>query len=165
MNLVPPPSPRADPMDRKPPPEWNPNRAKGRFAKGGNGGRPKGCRRRVAVALDQIFAAEAAELAHIAIKLAREGDVTALRLALDRASPAPRGRVINVDGFPCVQSVADVPAAHAFLVAAVADGRITPEEAGHLAAVLDRYVTAVQAVEHEERLSQIEKSIRESKGA
>jgi hypothetical protein len=61
--------------------------------------------------------------------------------------------------------LADVPAAHGFLIAAVADGRITPEEAGHLAAVLDCYVTAVQAVEHEERLAAIEKSIKESKGA
>jgi hypothetical protein len=117
------------------------------------------------VELDRIFATEAAELAQIAIKLAREGDVTALRLVLDRASPAPRGRVIDVDGFPCIKSVADIPAAHACLVAAVADGRISPEEAGHLATVLDRYVTAVQAVDHEERLAAIETAIQDSKSA
>jgi hypothetical protein len=166
MNLLSPPNPPADAsLERKTPSDWKPNRSSGRFAKGGSGGRPKGSRRRVAVELDRIFAGKAGELAQVAIQLALEGDVTALKLALDRASPAPRGRVITVDGFPCVQSVADVPAAHAFLVAAVAEGRITPEEAGHLAGVLDRYVTAVQAVDHEERLSQIEKSIQESKGA
>lgn len=122
----------------------------------GNRGRPPGSRNKRTIALEQLFKGEAEEIARVAIDLAKHGDVTAVRLILDRVAPPRKGATISLPDFPKIQSVGDVPGAHAYLIVAVAGGRITPEESAAIATTLDRYCAAVETVDLEKRLAALE---------
>lgn len=122
---------------------------------------PATTRRRRKQLVDELFASEVAQLVEVAIALARAGDAATLRWAIDRVSPPRRERAINIASLPPIESIADVPRVHAHLVALVGRGEITPGEASAVAAILDRYVGAVEATEHEERLADIEKRLGE----
>jgi hypothetical protein len=106
--------------------------------------------------LQQAWDAAAADIVATAIKLARHGDIQALRLILDRIAPTPRGRLLTINKLPELKSVSDVPAIHARLVTLVSSGEMTPAEADALSSTLANYVTAVAATDHEARLAAIE---------
>lgn len=138
-----------------PPPEPIKRAPDGKMQKG-NRGRPPGSRNKRTIALEQLFRGEAEEVARVAIDLAKRGDVTAVKLILDRIAPARKGATIELPDFPRVQSIADVPAAHAFLIGAVAGGRITPDESAAIAATIDRYRAAVETIDFDKRLAALE---------
>lgn len=128
---------------------------KGQFAPG-NSGRPKGARHKVTVAIEKLMEGQAEALTEKAIELAIKGDTVALRLCLERIAPARRGRVVDLRGFPSVRSIADVPPAIAALVRNVAVGKLTPDEASDVSAILERYSKAVEVSELDARLKAIE---------
>jgi hypothetical protein len=67
----------------------------GRFVKGQSGnprGRPKGARNTTTVALETLLDGQAQALTQKAIDLALAGDITALRLCLDRILPVRKDR-------------------------------------------------------------------------
>jgi hypothetical protein len=131
---------------------------KGRFASG-NPGKPKGARHSTTLAIEQLLGNDARKLTRKAIELATAGDTTALRLCLERIAPVRRGRVVTVPEFPKVKSAADVPAALAALLEAVAKGDLTAEEAESISSLCARYVAAVEAADHEARLKALEERI------
>ena len=55
--------------------------------------------------------------------------------------------------------MADLPRATAALLAAVADGKLTPAEASEIGRVLDIHLQAISLTEVEERLAAIERSM------
>lgn len=132
---------------------------KGRFSKG-NPGKPKGARHTTTLAIEQLLGNDARKLTRKAIELATAGDTTALRLCLERIAPVRRGRIVTVQNFPRVKSAADVPAALAALLEAVAKGDLTSDEAEAISSLCSRYVSAVEAVEHEARLKALEEKIK-----
>jgi len=131
---------------------------KGRFTKG-NPGKPKGARSQTTLAIEQLLGKDATRLTRKAIKAALAGDSAALKLCMERIAPVRRGRVLTVDNFPKVSSAADVPGALSALLQAVAKGDLTTDEADAIASLCSRYVTALEAVEHEARLRAIEERI------
>jgi hypothetical protein len=74
-------------------------------------------------ALEALFDGEAEELTRKAIKLAKAGDMTALRLCLDRIVPPRKDRPIGFS-LPTMKEPADAADALASIVAAVADGEL-----------------------------------------
>ena len=108
------------------------------------------------------MAGEAETITRRAIELAKLGDTTALRLVLERIAPVRRGRPVVISNFPDVQSLADVPKAHAALLAAVANGELTSEEAGPLAAMLNAFTGSLDAAALAARLDDLEKRLAES---
>jgi hypothetical protein len=103
----------------------------GRFRTGQSGnpaGRPKGARNRSTIAAEALLEGEAEALTRKAIQLALGGDVTALRLCIERLVPPRKDRPISLD-LPPITSTADAANAVAAVLRAVADGRITPSEA------------------------------------
>jgi hypothetical protein len=70
---------------RRAPDTTDPRDAKGRFAPG-NPGRQRGARNKVTRAAEALLGRDAAALTKKAIALAKDGDVTALRLCLERRS-------------------------------------------------------------------------------
>lgn len=132
---------------------------KGRFAKG-NPGKPKGARHQTTMAIEQLLGNEARRLTRKAIKAALDGDTAALRLCLERIAPVRKGRIVTVSNFPKVSSAADVPNALSSLLQAVATGDLTTDEADAIASLCSRYVTAVEAVEHEARLKALEEKMK-----
>ncbi|MCC2612634.1 DUF5681 domain-containing protein [Neorhizobium petrolearium] len=135
-----------------------PRDRKGRFTKG-NPGKPKGARSQTTLAIEQLLGKDATRLTRTAIKAALNGDSTALRLCMERIAPVRKGRIVTVENFPKVTSAADVPGALSALLQAVAKGDLTTDEADAIAALCGRYVTAVEAVEHEARLKALEERI------
>jgi hypothetical protein len=72
----------------------------GRFVKGQSGnpsGRPKGARNTTTVAVETLLDGQAQALTQKAIDLALAGDITALRLCLDRILPVRKDRPVTFD--------------------------------------------------------------------
>ncbi len=112
---------------------------RGKFQKGSSGnpkGRPKGSRNEATVLIEQLLVGEAKEITRACIKLAKEGDRTALRLVMERLLPQRRGRPIQID-LPKVESVADLADAYDAVLEATGNGDITPDEATVLLALLE----------------------------
>jgi hypothetical protein len=118
----------------------------GRFRKGQSGnpkGRPKGSGRfgsgefrsgtRAAAAL---LDAEAEFIARQAIELVRAGDPVAVRFCLGRILGVRRGQPIEL-ALPEVAAPRDLSGAVAVLTAALAEGRLTPDEALACSQMLD----------------------------
>jgi hypothetical protein len=128
------------------------------FQKGESGnpaGRPRGARNRTTVLLENLLAEDAEAIARKAIELAKAGEIAALRMCLDRLVPVRKDEPVVFD-LPALDTAADSVAAAARIVAAVADGDLTPSEAFDLAKVIDVYVGALATKDFEERLAKLE---------
>ena len=135
----------------------------GRFRPGQSGnpaGRPKGARNRTTMAVEEILDGEADALARKAIELALNGDTVALRLCLERIAPAKRERPSPFT-LPKLESAADAVQASAALVEAVAAGELTTGQAAELGKLVESFVRAVEAADLEERLSALERTVRQ----
>ena len=122
------------------------------FAPGVSGnpdGRPKGSRNKTTLAVEALLEGEAEALTRKAIERALDGDVTALRLCLDRLSPPRRDRPAPFD-MPSLKEAADARDAFAAIIAATAEGDLTPGEAAALAKLVTDFA-AVDAATKEVR--------------
>ena len=140
------------------PPRNGGAKTRGRPFAAGNPGKAKGTRSRVTLAVEALLEGEAEGLTRAAIDLALSGDVTALRLCLDRIAPAPKERTVAL-ALPPIGGPDDVPAALSALITAVATGALVPGEAATLAGIVDRYRAAYELTEIESRLSILEQKV------
>jgi hypothetical protein len=132
-----------------------------KFAKGQSGnpsGKPKGCRNATTILFDELLKANAKDLIEKAIEMAKGGDGPALRLCIDRLAPARKDRPVWFD-LPEMKEARDAVNASAAIVAAVANGDLTPMEASELGKLIESYARTLQAVEFEARLTKLEKAI------
>jgi hypothetical protein len=130
-------------------------RTRGRpFAKG-NPGRPKGTRHRATLAAEALLDGEAEALTRKCVELALGGDMTAMRLCMDRILPARRERPVSFK-LPPIETATDAATAAATLVNAVAAGELTPGEAAELGRLVDAFTRALEADEFEQRLAALE---------
>jgi hypothetical protein len=136
-------------------PRKNAAKTRGRPFQPGNPGRPKGARHKATLAAEALLDGEAEGLTRKALEMALAGDTVALRLCLDRILPPRRERPIRFK-LPQLQSPFDAAAAIAAVAAAVADGNLTPSEAGELSKLVDAYVKALAASDFDQRLRAIE---------
>ena len=128
----------------------------GTFAPGNKlGGRTPGSRNRTTLAVEALLEGEHEALTKAAIDKALEGDTTALRLCLDRIAPPRKDSPVTFE-LPPVQSVEDAAGASAALLAAVAAGEVTPDEAGRVMALLTAHKTIVESGELEARIAALE---------
>jgi len=128
------------------------------FHKGCSGnpqGRPLGARNAATVIAEQLLNGEAETITRKAIELAKQGDLTALRLCLERIVPPRRERPVNFT-LPEINSVDNATKAMAAITAAVANGELTATEAAEISRVIDVYIKAVEATEIERRLRLLE---------
>jgi hypothetical protein len=133
----------------------------GRFRKGASGnpaGKPRGARNRVTVAVESLMGEYGPQVTARVIKRACEGDMCASRLVLERIAPPRRGRPVHLK-LPDIGDAAGLMAAHAAVLRAVAAGKLTPEEAEPLSAMLAAHSRVVENVELEARMKAIEERI------
>ena len=128
---------------------------RGRPFEPGNPGKPKGARHRATLAVEALLDGEAEALTRKAIEMALGGDMTALRLCLDRVAPARKGRTVVFD-MPDVTAAADLVAALRAILRATADGTLTPDEAASFASLIEANRRAIETAEIEERLAALE---------
>ncbi len=130
----------------------------GHFVKGQSGnpaGKPPGCRNYATRTAEALLDGEVAALTRKAVALALDGDVTAMRLCLERVIAPRRGRPVHLD-LPPIGTVADIADTMAALTAAVAAGDITPGEAVAVAKVVEIFVRAIEAGDFDRRLRMLE---------
>lgn len=130
----------------------------GQFKPGVSGnpdGRPTGARHKTTRAIEALLDGEHEALTRKAIEKALEGDMVALRLCLDRLAPPRRDAPVTL-ALPAVRNAADAVEASASVLAAVASGDITPDEAGRIMALLTAHKTIVEAGDHEARIAALE---------
>ena len=128
------------------------------FQKGHSGnpqGRPPGARNAATMMAEQLLDGEAAAITRKAIELAKQGDLTALRLCLERIVPPRRERPVSFT-LPEINSVDHAPKAMAAITTAVVDGELTPTEAAELSRVIEGYVKAIETTEIERWLRILE---------
>ena len=122
---------------------------------GNPGGRPPGARNAATVLAEQLLDGEAEALTRKVIEAAKGGDMVALRLCLDRILPPRRERPVCFK-LPKLGSASDASKAMAAIAKAVANGELTPDEAGELCRLVESYVKAIEATEIERRLQALE---------
>ena len=128
--------------------------ARGRF-RPGNPGRPKGARHKTTLAIEAILEGQAEKLTEKAIQMALAGDVTAMRLCLDRLAPPPKDRPIQI-AMPRLAGLQDMTIATAAVLDAVTSGTITPSEGEAIAKLIETHRRAVELVDLETRLTRLE---------
>lgn len=109
---------------------------------GNPAGRPKGTRNRATLAVEALLEGEAKALTRKAIELALGGDTTALRLCLERLMPPRKDRPVSL-ALPAVATADDAGKAIGAVLAAAADGKITPSEAGVLMGLIETQLRAL----------------------
>jgi hypothetical protein len=130
----------------------------GRFQKGKSGnpnGRPPGSRNKTTLAVDALLDGEAETLTRKAIEKAKEGDMAAIRLCMDRIAPVRKDRPVTFS-LPPIAGATDAAKASAALLAAVSAGEITPNEAAEIGRLLETYVKTLETAELEQRLNKLE---------
>lgn len=129
----------------------------GRFGHGNPGGpgRPAGSRNTASLMLDQLADGEAQGIFAQVVAAARGGDMKAADMILSRAWPQRKGRAVSFT-VPPANSPADVLEGHSAILAAVADGHLTPEEATLVSGLLENKRKALETVEIEARLAKLE---------
>lgn len=135
-----------------------------RFQKGNPGGpgRPRGSRNAMNAILDQLAVEGAETMVRKMIESANGGDRVAARLVLNRIWSAPKGRSVAIE-LPEIRTPADLLAAHAAVVKAIADQTITPQDGAALSSVLETHRRAFELVAQEEKVEELEKQVRKLK--
>src|SRR5262249_13509174 len=104
------------------------------FEKGESGnpaGRPRGARNQATLLMQNLLAEGAEAMGRSAMERAKAGVRAAIRLCRDRFPPAQREEPVAFE-LPPIEKPADIVAATASIVAAVAAGELTPSQAAEL---------------------------------
>jgi hypothetical protein len=90
-----------------------------------------------------------------AIELAKGGDITALRLCLDRIIPPRKDRPVSFN-MPEIKTPSDALVAATAIIRAVADGDLTPSEAAELNKTVDSFARVAETTDLAERIKRLE---------
>jgi hypothetical protein len=137
---------------------------RGRPFEPGNPGKPKGTRHRTTLAVEALLEGEAEKLTRKAIDLALGGDMTALRLCLERIAPARKDRPIMVE-LPPLKACDDMSAFSAALINSVAEGQLTPFEAVQITKLFEAHAHAIELTEVCRRLTNLEEMLDRASNA
>lgn len=121
----------------------------------GNPGRPRGARHKTTLAIEALLDGQYEALTQTAINAALGGDMTALRLCLERLAPARKDAPVSVE-LPAVKNAADAVEASSAVLAAVAAGEITPDEAGRVMSLLNAHKALLETGDLEARITALE---------
>jgi hypothetical protein len=122
---------------------------------GNPAGKPRGTRHRATILAERLLDGEAETMIRKVIEKAKQGDMIALRLCLDRIVPPRRDRPVHFT-IPELNSAEDASKAIAAITAAVARGELTPTEAADLCRLIETFVKAIETSEIERRLKNLE---------
>ena len=113
---------------------------------GNPGGKPKGCKHKATRAALKLLEGDLKAITQKCIAAAKAGDLTAIKLILDKFLPAAKELPVTLK-LPKVDGVADIPKALGAIIKAVADGELTTEQGQSLAAMLEAYRKGIETTE------------------
>ena len=126
----------------------------GTFA-AGNPGKPSGTRHKATRAALALLDGEAEALTRQAVTMAQEGDGAAPRLCPERIGPPRRDTSVQVN-LPRMETARDAAKEAGAVLAAVAEGELTPTEGAHIMALVETYRRTLETSELEARLVALE---------
>ena len=135
--------------------------SKGRFAKGfaqNPTGRKAGSRNKATQAALSLMEGQLEQITQTLIDAALDGDMTAIRLILERLVPPCKEKALPQLNLPPVTDAASLPKLTAAILGAVADGRITPGEGQALAALANTHAKNLELAELEQRIAALERT-------
>ena len=128
------------------------------FERGKSGnpnGRPKGTRNKTLFLLEQMIEGDAVEVLGVIIALAKEGDLQASKILIDRLLPPKKDRPISLK-LPKILNSKDAMEATSIIIKAMSEGEITPLEGESFIKVIEIFIKSNESLELEERLKAIE---------
>lgn len=136
------------------------NRYNGRNSDGtfavGNPGKPKGARNKVTTAMNALLEGEADSITRKVIELALKGDVSALRLCLDRLLPPLKSAPVRFD-IPKPSGVADLAEVSSSIIVEVSQGNLTPFDGTQVMHMVEAYRKTLEVLDIENRVAKLEK--------
>jgi hypothetical protein len=139
-------------------------RNNGKFAKGTSGnlsGRPPGSRNKATLLMEELLEGEAEQLTRKVIELGKAGNIHALQLCLDRLTPPCRDRLVYFE-LPPMRSVDDISLGVTSIIAAVSEGKVTPQEGEVLSRILAEHANALQTRDIERRMEAVEAKLKQA---
>ena len=118
-------------------------------------GKPAGVRNKATVMVQSIMERGAQEIAEAVVGLAKEGDLSAARLVLERLLPPAKERPIALT-LPDTGSAEGIAQAQAAILHAVAAGDLLPGEGTALAGIVEARRKAVETLQLEQRITALE---------
>ena len=122
-------------------------------------GRPPGSRNSATLAVEALLDGEAEAITRRAINAALAGDMTAIKLIMDRIAPPRKSRPIQIV-LPDVADARGVALAQAAIVAAVAGGQICPDEATALSSLVEARRRALETENLATRIQYLEQNVK-----
>ena len=122
---------------------------------GNPAGKPRGARHKTTLAVEAMLEGEAETITRKAIELAKAGDLTAVRLCLDRLLPVRRDRHVSFEA-PEIRTAKDAADFAGVLLNKTAAGELTPSEAADLGKLVENYVRAIETSDIDKRISELE---------
>src|SRR6266478_1019618 len=113
-------------------------------------GRPKGSRNKTTMAAMALLEGEAEMLTQRAIDAARDGNISALKLVLDRIIPPRRRPIVQVD-LDKLDDFQDAAETHRRVIQAALDGGLSLDEAESLSKLIMEHMQATDLGEYEWR--------------
>ena len=132
-------------------------KVRGRPFKQGNPGRPPGSKNKVTEILEQLAEGQAEQIFQKVSELAQAGDVSCLRMMLDRIWPPRKAQPVNVT-LPPINSSQDALAAIAAICTALREGGLTPDEITALSSVVGRSIQVIEHQDLERRIAALEEA-------
>lgn len=136
-------------------PRSGPVVSRGRPFQKGNPGRPRGARHKTTVLAEKLMQKDAKAIVETVLTAARNGDMTAAKIVLDRISPAPRDRSIRF-AMPAVSTADDIASAMSAILGAIAAGDLTPIEGQAVASLLEGFRKTLELAQLEARIVALE---------
>lgn len=133
------------------------------FEKGHSGnpaGKPRGRRNASTLIAEALLEGESEALIAKLLELAHDGNMAALRMAVERLVPPRRERPLRFE-LPPLESPADAPAAMSCIVAGLAEGVLTGSEVKALVGLVEAYLKVQSQIENDLRLSALEAMVPE----
>jgi hypothetical protein len=130
-----------------------------RFKSGKSGnpkGRPQGSRNTATILAQNLLDGQAEALVQKVIDRALEGDMTALKLCIDRLVPCRKDSSINFE-FPRIDKFEDLHKLIAAIINAVAGGQLTPTEGELISKPVERFIKIYETAYLEKRLEELER--------
>lgn len=121
-------------------------------------GKPRGTLNKATRTVLALMEGQAETITQACIDAALVGDMTAIRLVLDRLAPPARERAISLRTLPDLATAPGVSAALQQVAEALAAGELTPGEASTVAQILEVRRRAIETEELERRIAALEDS-------
>jgi hypothetical protein len=118
-------------------------------------GRPRGSRNKATLALQTLFEDEAELIGRKAVELAKDGDMQAIKLVLERIMPARKDMPISFE-MGRLERIEDIATAMQKIMQAVAGGELTPQEAQLIATLLEQQRKNITSASLEKKIDALQ---------